>query len=375
MLLVADDQSRPTPVARFFSPVRDALLQTGVQAHDIEVLFALGVHRPMTQQEAVAKIGKENLAPHRWHNHNCFDPAQLVDLGTTSRGTPVRVNRLLMQFDLIVLLGVIEPHLLLGFSGGLKMLVPGCAGEETIGRNHLRGLTPQRFNYVGAAAADSPTRLDLEEAASLLPQKVFLVNAALNHQAEAVRFFCGDPREAYRAGEDYVRRHSAVAVPEQVDVVITNSRPFDTDLRQGLKCLGNAMAAARPGGLLLGFLYCEHGVGDLPAPSWTLPYPLWRAVMRAIGPKHLAGFSRWVSKQQPLEQQFLDQFGLRLLHRNHLWFYSDHLPPQAGRQLGVTRQYSTVAGMLEAAERKAGRRATVALFPYGGASYARWQQR
>src|SRR5438309_803779 len=140
VLIISDDVSRPTPVARFFAPVRDSLIHAGVQPKDIEILFALGVHRPMTQAEAEFKIGKENLAAHRWHNHNAFDPAQLIRLGVTSRGTRVILNRLLTQFDLIVLLGVIEPHLLLGFSGGLKMILPGCAGKKTIGRNHLQGM-------------------------------------------------------------------------------------------------------------------------------------------------------------------------------------------------------------------------------------------
>src|SRR5437763_196851 len=89
VLIVADDISRPTPVRQFFRPVRDALLQAGVALRDIEILFALGVHRPMTQAEAEVKIGADNIAGHRWHNHDAFDLAGLVTLGTTSRGTPV----------------------------------------------------------------------------------------------------------------------------------------------------------------------------------------------------------------------------------------------------------------------------------------------
>src|SRR5438093_8040545 len=81
VLIVTDDISRPTPVARFFGPVRDALIQAGVQPTDIEILFALGVHRPMTLAEAESKIGKQNLAAHRWHKHKCLDLAHLIRLG------------------------------------------------------------------------------------------------------------------------------------------------------------------------------------------------------------------------------------------------------------------------------------------------------
>ena len=135
---------------------------------------------------------------HRWHNHDSNDLKQLEFLGTTARGTPVWLNHLLRQFDLIIPLGAIEPHILLGFSGGYKMLVPGCAGSKTIGHNHLQGTAEREFNYVGIPAENSPMRLDLEEAAAKVGREVFVVNAALTPQAEPVRFFCGDPVQAMR---------------------------------------------------------------------------------------------------------------------------------------------------------------------------------
>jgi nickel-dependent lactate racemase len=195
VLLVVDDLSRPTPVDRFFGSVRNALVQAGAKERNIEVLFAPGVHRAMSAQEAAAKIGQENLARHQWHNHDCFDETQTISLGTTSRGTEVRLHRLLTQFDLLVPLGAIEPHLLLGFSGGYKMLLPGCAHARTIGHNHLQGNSDERFNYVGASPEASPMRLDLEEGAALLGKDVFLVNAVLNANGVPGPILCaGLPR-------------------------------------------------------------------------------------------------------------------------------------------------------------------------------------
>jgi lactate racemase len=370
VLIVSDDVSRPTPVARFFAPVRESLLQAGVQPRDIEILFALGVHRPMTQAEAEFKIGKENLAGHRWHNHNAFNSGQLIRLGVTSRGTSVVLNRLLTEFDLIVLLGLIEPHVLLGFSGGLKMILPGCAAKETIGQNHLQGMRAGRFDYVGARVEHSPVRLDLTEGVALLHKEVFLVNAILNHDAEIIRFFCGNPVKAFAAGADFVQRSSAVVIDEPADVVITNSRPFDADLRQGSKCLGNVLEAVRPGGLILGFLYCQNGLGDLSTPFFTLPYRTLRLLLDFIGHQWVPAVSRWAVLHEPLEQQFLDQFGLRMLERNELWCYSKNLPQQSFRKLGALRRFSSVADMMTEAERTVGKTATVSIFPYGGMTYA-----
>jgi nickel-dependent lactate racemase len=371
VLLVADDVSRPTPVGRFFRPVRDALIQAGARVADIEILFALGVHRPMTEGEAQAKVGAENLAPHRWHNHDACDPAALVSLGTTRRGTPVALNRLLAAFDLVVTLGAIEPHLLLGFSGGAKMLLPGCAGADTIGHNHLQGVAGGRFNYVGALAAESPMRLDLEEGVALLGPKVFIVNVALNAAGDIVRCFCGSPREAWAAGVEFVRRHAEVAVPEPADVVLTNSRPFDADLRQGLKCIGNTLPAARPGGVMLGCLHCAEGRGDLPLPSWTLPYAVFRPLLRVIGRERIRGLMKLLWPRDPIERRFLGHFGLQMLRRNHIWLFSDNLPPDTGRRLGLLRQFTRLESMIAAAARRVGPRATVAIFPLGGATYAR----
>ncbi len=370
VLLVVDDASRPTPVARFFRPVRDALLAAGVRREDIEILFALGVHRPMTEAEARAKVGPENLVEHRWHNHNAFDRAQLVRLGTTARGTPVALNRLLTAFDLLVTLGAIEPHLLLGFSGGLKMLLPGCAGAETIGHNHLQGTGDGRFNYVGARAEDSPMRLDLEEGAMLLTKEVFAVNAVLGAHGDVARLFCGEARAAFRAGADFLRAHAEIRLAEPADVVITNSHPFDADLRQGLKCVGNTLPAVRPGGVILGFLRCTQGRGDMPTPSWTVPYPLLRPFLHAIGRENILRVLGWMRPQDPIEQRFLGHFGLQMLHRNHVWFYSNHLPPDLGRRLGMLRQFRRVSAMIEAAGAQVGSRTTVAVFPHGGITYA-----
>lgn len=291
VLIVADDLSRPTPVHQFFAPVRDALVAAGAAQSNIEILFALGVHRPMTQAEADAKIGRANLAGHHWHNHDAFDSGVLVDLGRTRRGTPVWLNRLLVEFDLIVLLGAIEPHLLLGFSGGYKMLVPGCAGAETIGHNHLQGTSHVAYNYVGIRPEDSPMRLDLEEAAQRCGREVFAVNAAMNHDVQIVRFFCGDPVDAQRAGADFVRDHAECPVPELADVVITNSAPFDVDLRQGMKCVGNTVFACKPDGIVLAFVRCDEGRGDVPLPTVALPYGATRKLMRLIGPRRIMALS------------------------------------------------------------------------------------
>jgi hypothetical protein len=203
----------------------------------------------------------------------------------------------------------------------------------------------------------------------MLRTEVFAVNAVLDPDGRAGGFFCGDPKAVVRAAGEHVRRYAEAPVAGLADVVVANSRPFDADFRQGVKCLGNTLYAARPGGVVLGLFRCRHGLGDLTPPAWTIPYAGLRGILRLIGAGRIHRFSRLIGRMTSVEEQFLTHFGLRMLHRNHLWFHSDNLPPDLGRRLGVLRQFPTVEGMVEAAARTVGPRATVAVFPFGGATY------
>ena len=369
VLLVVDDHSRPTPVRELLPAVLAELVAAGVRDGDLEVLIATGVHRPSRPEEVLRKLGAEAMGRLRWSCHDAHDSAGLVDLGRTSRGTPVRLNRKLAGADLIICLGAVEPHLLLGFGGGLKMLLPGCAGAETIGRNHLQGVEPDRFDYVGAAPELSPMRLDLEEAVGKLGKEVFIVNAVLDADGRLTRFFCGHPVEAHRAAVGFVQSLAAVEVPEPADLVLAGSYPMDSDLRQGSKCLGNTLFACKPGGVMLGLLRCENGIGEVPAPRRPIPYPLLRGLVRLIGRKRILPLVERARRGEPVEEIFVGHFALQMLRRNQLGIFSERLPADADRSFSVARVFSRLDRLLEWAARTAPRRATVWVFPAGGVTY------
>jgi lactate racemase len=371
--LVVDDHSRPTPVQEFIQPVLGDLTSAGVKDDDIDIIIATGVHRPSRAEEVERKVGPDVMARLRWRCHDGYDPRGLVDVGTTKRGTRVFLNKLLVQADLIVCLGALEPHLLLGFGGGLKTIIPGCAGAETIGRNHLQGVDPDHFNYVGVRGDDSPMRLDLEEGAKLLGREIFIVNAVMNEEARPTHFFCGDPVKAHRAGEAFVEELVRLEVPEHSDVVLTNSFPMDSDMRQSVKCVGNTLQACKPQGVMMGFCRSENGLGEMPTPKKTLPYPVMRALLKVMGKNRILPFVKKAKKGQPVEEVFVGHFGLQMLRRNHLALFSDspNLPEGIGRKMGLARSYTDVNEMLGWAATKTPKRAKVWIFPYGGSTYAR----
>ncbi len=373
VVLVADDHSRATPVAQFVGPVLEELRAGGVRDEKIGFLLANGVHRKSTPEEVRTKLGSEVVGRYPWRCHDAHDAAGLADVGTTSRGTRVFLNTMLTEADLIICLGGVEPHLLLGFGGGLKMLVPGCAGTETIGRNHLQGTGGAVFDYVGVHGQDSPMRLDLEEAALLVGCEVFVVNAVMDERSRPVRFFAGDPIQAHRAAESFVEGLAGLNLPEQADMVLTSSFPMDSDLRQSAKCFGNWLHACRPGGVMMGCLRAEHGLGEIPLPKKTLPYAVMRGLLRLIGKHRILGLVEKAKKGEPVEEVFIGHFGLQMLRRNHLAIFNDNpsMPDDIGRKMGLARSFTRVQDMVQWASARAPKRATVWVVPFGGSTYAR----
>ncbi|AFM26309.1 nickel-dependent lactate racemase [Desulfomonile tiedjei] len=372
VVAVVDDHSRPTPVAEFLQPVMNELLAAGATAESIQILIATGVHRQSRLDEVEKKLGRALMDAHPWRCHDASDSDSLREVGITARGTKVVLNRLLTEADLIVCVGAIEPHLLLGFGGGLKMLIPGCAAAETIGKNHMQGVDPDNFDYVGTVGDRSPMRQDLEEGASLLKKDVFIVNVAMNEQARAAAFFCGDPIIAQRQGEKFVLEISRQEVPEQADVVVANSFPMDADLRQSVKCIGNSLYACKPGGVLLAFARSIHGLGEMPLAKKTLPYPVMRTLLKVIGKNRVLSLVEKAKKGEPVEEVFIGHFGLQMLRRNHLGIFSDSrlLPEDIGRKMGLARSFNKTESIMDWAASKAPSSATVWVFPSGGSTFA-----
>jgi nickel-dependent lactate racemase len=370
VVVVTDDHSRPTPVAAFLPAVLDQLARAGARDDDIDILLANGVHRESRIDEVEKKLGPDVAARFRWRCHSIHRPEEISSVGTTSRGTPVHLNTLLCQADLIVCLGAIEPHLLAGFGGGLKLIVPGCAGAETIGHNHMQGVDPDNFDFVGADLDTLPMRLDLEEAARMLGKELFIVNVAMNERAKPTRFFCGDPIRAHRGGVDFVNDLVRLEVPQQSDVVLTNSFPMDGDLRQSAKCLGNSLYASKQDGVMLACAYCEHGLGEMPIPKKTLPYILLRLLVNVIGKQRVLPLVERIKAGEPIEEIFIGHFGLQMLRRNHLGLFSEILPADIGQKVGLARTFNDVQEMIRWSTRWAPQDATVWVFPFGGATYA-----
>ncbi len=386
--LVVDDGSRPTPVGLIMPAVLDELRLAGVEMQNVTVVPAVGLHRPMIEEELAARIGsQESLRPvsdrataHssgqssgepaialRWENPDCDDPALLVNLGTTSRGTPIWMNKTVAEADLVISIGCIEPHIIASFGGGYKNLIPGVAGRATVAHNHSLNCTPYTFNMVGQPILRNPMRLDLEEAARLLTPPVFIVNAVLNSSLEIVKVVAGDPILAHRAGVETSAAIYGVAAPAEADVVITNSRPMDQDLRQGVKALANTIRAVKPGGVLITLVRADEGVGVFGLANRKLP--LGRGALQLLASLLVRLVPRLKLKGLGEEDRFFLYFALQAMQRATLLMYAPTIPAAVQANLPFVRFVASPKEALAFARRRFPGKADVLVFPNGGSTY------
>jgi nickel-dependent lactate racemase len=367
--VVVDDLSRPTPAAQIFPSVLAELHRAGTRKEQISVVISLGTHRPMTPAEINYRLGGIEMSGYSVVNHDCRDKKMLVSLGRTSGGTEVILNRHLCEADLVVMIGTIEPHLLAGFGGGLKNIVPGCAGLATVASTHLRVGAGRRFDCAGKSSGECPTRSDIEEAANLLDTDYFLVNTVLTPEGATAGVFCGDPADAFREGCRLAAEIYGSPVSGQADILLLSSHPMDTDLRQGTKTLANALAAASDDALLVAFLRCRHGIGDMAVPEKYFSVTETRLHACRLGTE---GFveEREKSTGTPmdLDEKYMQQYLCEIARRHQVLVYAPDLPPDTGERLGYFELFSDMQKLIDRAEslKPAG---SVLSSPMGGICY------
>ncbi len=364
--IIIDDASRPTPVGLILPAVVAELEAAGVKRAGMSLVPALGVHRAMLPDELAqrAGIGLEGLTP---ITHDCDDVEKLRLLGTTSRGSPVWINRTVADADLVISIGCIEPHLIASFGGGHKNLIPGVAGRATIAHNHSLNCSPRTFNMVGQPIEGNPMRLDLEEGARMLGNKVWIVNAILNHCKEIVRVVAGDPIIAHRAGVEVSARLNGVKVTGPADVVIADSHPMDQDMRQGLKALANTIRAVKRGGTLVTLVRAEEGMGVFGLANRK--FPLSRAALKVVAPLLVRLVPKMKLQGVAEEERFFLCFALQAMMRARLILYAPTIPAEKQANLPVVEFMPTIDRAIQAAQGASTRAADVLVFPFGGITY------
>ncbi len=263
--IAINDKTRPVPHQYLLPPLR-ALEDLGLSPQRITLLIATGTHPPMTAIEFSNVVPEAVLARYPVFSHNVDDRANLVELGTTTRGTPVWINRRFVETDLRIVVGNIEPHQFQGFSGGVKSAAIGLAGGETINYNHAL-ITDERARL--GRFDDNPARQDVEEIGRLIGVP-FALNVILNRAREIVHVMAGEPVAVMRTGIPLARKVYEVPVSAPFDLVIASpgGHPKDINLYQAQKALAHAAMVTRNGGTVILVAACPEGTGSDSYERW-----------------------------------------------------------------------------------------------------------
>jgi nickel-dependent lactate racemase len=258
------DITRPAPNREVLPPLLARLEGAGIPRSGITILIATGLHRPATEAEIREICGEEIASRYRVVNHHARELSEHRSLGKTAAGTPVYIDERFVSADLHITLGFIEPHLMLGYSGGRKLVAPGLAAQETI-----KVLHGPRFmrdaRAVEGSIEDNPLHRELLEIARLARHD-FMVDAALARGAPRrpiAAVFAGHPVAAHRRGVEFVSRVMLETLDQPVDAVITTAAgyPLDLTFYQAVKGITAASHIVKPGGKILLLAACEEGVG------------------------------------------------------------------------------------------------------------------
>lgn len=265
IVILVDDATRPTPTPLALHPLLRALAALGAGPERVAIVVATGTHRPTTELEKRRIVGEEVLARYEVVDHRADDLASLVDLGHTARGTPVLMNRRVVEADLRICVGLVKPHPNAGYTGGGKAILPGVCGRATVGHNHGFAFTAHPASCVGVIT-DNPIRADIEEMVRTKLGPCFLLNLVLDSQKRLTGVFAGDIVVAHRAAAAALDAMVRLPVPEVADVVIVGcSAPVDVSLYQGFNAILSPLRLPRPvvrrgGSLILSGSFPE-GVG------------------------------------------------------------------------------------------------------------------
>jgi lactate racemase len=287
--IVFTDITRASPDHLLVPALLRELEQAGVRDNDITLLCGIGMHRASTPEEKNIKLGEDIASRYRVIDNEPQNPAALVDLGITPGGVPVHLNRAVVETDLLVATGIVEPHQYAGYSGGRKTVAIGAAGEALIAHTHGPAFVDHPGTRLGQIE-DNPFHAAISEAARRAGLR-FILNVVLDDDKHPLRVAAGDPELAFQDLVRFAKSVYEVPIHQQYDIAIGGvGFPKDANLYQASRAPSYLFFAPTPvvrrGGFFIIPARCEEGAGagvgeqrfskpcamrQISNSSWTMP--------------------------------------------------------------------------------------------------------
>lgn len=350
--IVVSDITRPVPYRIVFPLLIKYLNRYGIRDEDITLLVATGLHRGLTEEEKAKLYGEETVRRVKVINHDYSKG--LVSLGKTSNGTPIEINRIAVESDLLILTGYIEPHQQFGFTGGRKSLMPGIASEKAVMHNH----GPQMMDHplaVNGVIEGNPQHEDAMEFAKAIKVD-FILNLVLNQDQRLCRAVAGNIVEAWLKGVELSKAFREVTLPEACDVAITASGyPLDQVLYQGPKITSAVFRVAqrviRDGGTIILPMEATEGIGH---------HREFYELMCVGNGDPKAIIERCYS--HPTKDQWGAQIWARTLEKLNMIIVTERVPPSLIERMGIKHCY-TLQEAVEQVIAQYGPNCKIAVFP------------
>jgi nickel-dependent lactate racemase len=347
VVVLVTDNTRPCPEKKLLPPIL-AELEQKVPRENITIIIALGLHPPLDRQQLIAKLGEDIVAKYKVINH---DVNQTVNIGTTSRGTLVDINRQVIEADFRISTGFIEPHLFAGFSGGRKSIAPGVFSVRSAYTNHGYKMVEHSCARPGILKGN-PIHEDMVEQAGMAKLD-FIVNVVLNKKREITYVAAGDFIKAHEDGCQKARDTAGARIGHKVDITITtnNGMPSDLDFYQTCKGIDTASVITRDGGIIIVASCCHYGIG---------PEEFRELHASVKTPKEVL---QKIKREEPIGVQWENQVLARAQLKNDVYLISS-LEDKLVRDMMITPVSSVEEGM-EKAFKVLGNDAEIAVIPEG----------
>ena len=360
-VIVVNDITRPTATQKLLPHLIQELKEGGMKEDQIQFLVATGTHRDNTKEELAGMLGKEIMDRFKVVNHHCQDDEIMVDLGKTSGGIPVVINRLFWEAELKITTATIAPHQGAGFSGGRKSVLPGIASLATLKQHHGFSMRSDK-PAMGWVEGNKFHENALE--AAKMAKTDFIINTVQNHRKEITQVVAGDVEKAWLEGVKASREIFEVRVPHPVDIVITTPGGFpkDIDLYQSQKSMASSELVVKEGGTVILLAECKDGVGARGFYEWmsaaTCPQDVIDRFIRE-------GYSIGASKAWLFS---------RCLKRSDLIVVSKHIDVKTLKEM-FTQRADTFDRAIQMALAKHGENAQIILLKNGSDMIPRFEGR
>lgn len=260
IVVVVNDETRPTPYYAFFPPLVEAFEEAGIRDDQVTFVIATGIHDPHSKELNEKTYGKHMTDRFKFVSHIAKDDDSLVHMGRFDSGYEFYVNKLAVEADFLITVGVVMPHYFAGFSGGRKSILPGLAGFRTVEQNHARmvelmdNLPPIRQN---------PVSLEMIEAARMVGVN-FIINAVTGSNKEVVKIVAGDLVAAWYEAVETSSSMFEIPFEKQVDICVSSAcgYPRDVNMYQAQKALDHADRITRDGGTIILVTESPSGYGE-----------------------------------------------------------------------------------------------------------------